>query len=161
MEFSRQEFWSGLPFPSPRRERKSVEGGFRKKGREREQRQRKKGEPAHEKNCLYLIPRSTGGRAGRRGGDTGNRMEEWAGPRTVTPSCWGVDPKQVRFPGLQAISSRVKKCLLRAGAGGGGNAQPGKSSERKSRISTGSAEDQEPIHHKVPSMSVGYFIFII
>ena len=118
MEFSRQEYWSGLPFPSPRRERKSVEGGFRKKGTERAQRQRKKGEPAHEKNCLYLIPRSTGGRAARRGGDTGNRMEEWAGPGTVTPSRWCVDPKQVRFPGLQGIRSRVKKCLLRGGGGG-------------------------------------------
>lgn len=129
----------------------------------------------HLKNFLYLIPRSTGVRAGRRGGGGGSGTWDagWAGPGTVTSRLWCFDPKQVRFPGLQAIRSRVKKCLLLRGAGGGGRVGGGegcgagmlnqwKSSERVSRISTGSAEDQEPIHHKVPSMSVrAYSIFVI
>lgn len=111
----------------------------------------------HLKIFLYLL-----GRPGRGRGGTWD--EEWAGPGTVTSRRWCFNPKQVRFPGLQAIRSRVKKCLLLWGEGGCGVGvmlNQWKSSERVSRISTGSA-DQEPIHHQVPSLSVcAYYIFVI
>lgn len=125
----------------------------------RAQRQKRKTEPDTFENFPVFAPE-----AGRGWGWGGTWDEEWAGPGTVTSRCWYFNLKQVRFPGLQAIRSRVKKCLPLWGEGGCGvevMLNQWKSSERVSRISTGSA-DQEPIHHQVPSMSVcAYCIFVI
>lgn len=123
----------------------------------------------HLKNFLYLIPRSTGGRAGRRGGGGGGGTwdAEWAGPGTVT--CRLVLQSETgEIPRPSGYLLQGQEMPPPPGGGGGGEGcgagmlNQWKSSERVSRISTGSAEDQEPSHHKVPSMSVrAYCIFVI